>query len=168
MLDDQLQLSIDPVVDADDPPLCAWIQALIDQHGYGAVLTEVRRLAPSSIQASAPARASDPETSHMASKTSLDVGRFSSKAVVAKLLNQFSIEPKSDQQATMAIVGAHAAPSAFEGTRRRCSDLRAAHYIYDTGKRRKNLGSDDESTVWAVSEAGRRALVNLETTGWSK
>lgn len=153
-----------------DPPdpLHETLDDLIHAYGYERVATELRAMHPTAIVPSAPARWGDPETSHMAAKRLPDVGRFSDRALASKLLFQFSIEPKTDQQATMAIVGAHCAPSAFEGCRRRCSDLRGAYYLYDTGKRRKNLSSDDESIVWGLSESGRVALVNLETTGWSR
>jgi hypothetical protein len=74
----------------------------------------------------------------------------------------------TDQQATISLVGSHAAPSAFDGCRRRCSDLRAAHYLYDTGRRRKNAGSDDLSIIWGLSEEGKAALQRLGDTGWSR
>lgn len=155
----------------DEPPrpsLPLTLQALIDAFGYDTVFRELRRLAPTVIAASAPARWTDPETSHMASKRSQDVGRFSSKSRQAKLLALFEMRDLTDQQATIHLVGSHAAPSAFDGCRRRCSDLRAANYLFDTGRRRKNAGSDDESIVWGISEAGKVALRSIEATGWSR
>lgn len=141
---------------------------LVARYSYDDVVRELRRQAPSTVQASAPARASDPETSHRAAKRERDVGRFSAESRQAKLLNLFSLRDMTDQQATIALVGSTAAPSHFEGTRRRCSDLRAVNYIYDTGRRRKNAGSDDLSIIWGLTEAGKHALEHLENTGWSR
>lgn len=159
----------DPIV--LDDPLRVAIEELIDTYGWTEVDRMVRMQRPSEIHASAPARSTDPETSHLAAKRDQDVGRFSSKSRQAKLLYAFSTVEHgglTDQQAAARIVGPSAAISAFEGCRRRCSDLRAARYIYDTGKRRKNMGSDEESIVWALSDAGRAALIRLDETGWSR
>jgi hypothetical protein len=41
-------------------------------------------------------------------------------------------------------------------------------YLYDTGRRRRNPGSDDESIVWSITVEGKRALLRLEETGWSR
>lgn len=157
----------------DDPPLAGVdlsgvLQGLIDACGYDNVWRELRRLVPATVAASAPARWTDPDTSHQAARREQDVGHFSAKSRQAKLLALFAMRDLTDQGATIHLVGSHAAPSAFDGCRRRCSDLRAAGLLYDTGRRRKNAGSDDESIVWAISEAGRRALESLEQTGWSK
>lgn len=156
--------------DADlHDPLAEAVAALVTQFGYPAVLYEVERHAwPPRAVPSAPARRSDPETSHLAAKREADVGRFSDRSRSAKLLRCFAHDDLTDQQATTRIVGAQAAISAFEGCRRRCSDLRAARYLYDTGKRRKNTGSDDEAIVWGISDAGREALTRLGETGWSR
>jgi hypothetical protein len=153
--------------DAEDVFL-ADLRAAIGRLGYAEVARIVRSFAPTHIQASAPARPTDPETSHLASKRSIDIGRFSAKSRQAKLLQIFSMRDLTDQQATIHLVGSHAAPSAFDGCRRRCSDLRAVGYLYDTGRRRKNAGSDDLSIIWGISQAGLRALELIDTTGWSR
>ena len=163
------QLSFDDparVLSLDD--LRDRIQAIIDDYGYDTLATEVRYFAPTIVAASAPARWTDPETSHMAAKVERDVGRFSAKSRQAKLLQLFSMRDLTDQQATIHLVGSHAAPSAFDGCRRRCSDLRAVGYLYDTGRRRKNAGSEDDSIVWRISEAGKAALASLDAAGWSR
>jgi hypothetical protein len=154
----------------DDPEevIGGHLGALIKHYGYDVVFRELRRLAPTFAVPSAPARPGDPETSHLASKQEIDVGRFSSKSRQAKLLQIFSMRDLTDQQATVALVGSHAAPSAFDGCRRRCSDLRAVNYLYDTGRRRKNAGSDDLAIIWGISEAGKHALECLDETGWSR
>jgi len=159
--------------DPPDPPdpdadLIRAMDALVDAWGFPAVVRVLMMLEPTEAVPSAPARWTDPETSHTAGPRVQDVGRFSSKSRQAKLLQAFSMHPLTDQQATVSIVGSHAAPSAFDGCRRRCSDLRAAHFLYDTGKRRKNAGSDDDSIVWAVTLAGQEALELLDLTGWSR
>lgn len=155
----------------DDPPrpsLPLTLQALVDSFGYEAVWRELRRLAPTVVAPSAPARWTDPETSHAAAKRSQDVGRFSAKSRQAKLLALFEMRGLTHQQATVALVGSHAAPSAFDGCRRRCSDLVAVNYIVDSGRRHKNPGSDDLSIVWEITDAGQRALRSLDETGWSR
>jgi hypothetical protein len=144
------------------------IELLIEDYGYEALRTEIGYFAPGRSVGSAPARSTDPETSHFAAKRSIDVGRFSAKSRQAKLLDLFQMRDLTDQQATIHLVGSHAAPSAFDGCRRRCSDLRAAGLLYDTGRRRKNAGSDDDSIIWGITDAGKRALRSLDDTGWSR
>jgi hypothetical protein len=158
----------DPPDPPDDGHLFRAMQTLCDVHGWEVIEAMVRRLAPSHVVSSAPARPTDPQTSHAAGPRAQDVGRFSTASRQAKLLQQFAMHPLTDQQATIAIIGSHAAPSAFDGCRRRCSDLRAANYLYDTGKRRKNAGSDDDSVVWGITLAGQQALENLDLNGWSR
>ena len=131
------------------------ITALIVKFGHADVEAEVRRQHPTLVAGSAPARWSDPETSHLASNREPDVGRFSTKSRQAKLLAVFNGDDLTDQQATIRLVGSHASPSAFDGCRRRCSDLRAVHYLADSGARRRNAGSDDESIVWMITHTGK-------------
>jgi hypothetical protein len=152
----------------DDPHLLRAMEAMCDVHGWETIERIVRLLGPSPEVPSAPARWTDPETSHSAGPRVQDVGRFSTKSRQAKLLQQFAMHPLTDQQATVSIVGSHAAPSAFDGCRRRCSDLRAAHFLTDSGKRRKNAGSDDDSIVWEITLNGQHALELLDRTGWSR
>jgi hypothetical protein len=167
MPDDQLPFDdLSRVLSLED--LHARLCDLIGDYGWETVAHEVRYLTPARIAASAPARSTDPETSHMAAKRQIDVGRFSAKSRQAKLLELFNMRDMTDQQATIHLVGSHAAPSAFDGCRRRCSDLRAAGLLFDTGRRRKNAGSDDDSIIWGISDAGKRALRALDDTGWSR
>ena len=147
-----------------DDALCA----LIDDFGYDKVAERLRFYCPTVGVPSAPARSTDPETSHLAAEHEPDVGRFGIQSRQAKLLYLMSTGDFTDQQAAIRIVGASAAVSALEGCRRRMSDLRAVHYLYDTGKRHKNTGSDEESIVWGLTQAGREALVRLDDTGWSR
>lgn len=149
-------------------PLYSALVVLVQDHGYDAVVAAVRFLAPTQAVGSAPARWSDPETSQRAAKREQDVGRFSTRSRQAKLLYVVSARDSTDQEATARVVGTGAAISAFEGTRRRMSDLRAARFVYDTGKRRHNPGSDDDAIVWGLSDAGREALIRLDETGWSR
>lgn len=156
----------DTFADLGDPSLA--LKYLIAAYGYEAVALELRKQAPTFPAESAPARPSDPETSHLASKREHDVGRFSTNSRQSKLLYVMSTRDCTDQEATTRIVGSTAPPSAFEGCRRRMSDLRAVNYIVDSGVRRKNPGSDDDSIVWTLSDAGREALIRLDDTGWSR
>lgn len=154
----------DEPVPEPDATLCR----LIDIHGYELVAERLRYLAPTVEAPSAPARRGDPVTSHLAAEHEPDVGRFGYNSRQAKLLYLMSTGDFTDQQAAMRIVGATAAVSALEGCRRRMSDLRAVHFLYDTGKRHKNTGSDEDSIVWGITEAGRQALISLDDTGWSR
>lgn len=166
---DSLTLPFDaPTASPIPVDMITMIEALIAQCGYETVLMVVQRLAPVGPVPSAPARWTDPDTSHAAAKREHDVGRFGTKSRQAKLLALFESRELTDQEATIRIVGAHASPSAFDGCRRRCSDLRAVNYLIDTGKRRKNPGSDDLSIVWRITFAGRAAIKSLEDTGWSR
>lgn len=151
----------------DDGGLEADVAHLVTTHGYEAAKRELARWSPARRASSAPARPTDPETSHMAAKTEPDLRRFSDRSNQARLLRYFAQQPLTDQQATIRVVGMAAPPSVFEGCRRRCSDLRAVRYIVDSGRRRKNAGSDDESIVWCITMAGKKALVSLEESGWS-
>lgn len=164
-MDDQLQLGL---VSGYLDDLDASTAALVEQYGYETVLASVTRWAPARKVPSAPARNTDPETSHAAAKTERDVGRFSAHSRQAKLLRVFAGQPLTDQQAAVRVVGAHAMPSAFDGCRRRCSDLRAAGYLADTGRRKHNTGSGDESIVWQITIAGQHALTHIDHYGWSR
>jgi hypothetical protein len=167
-----IQLPLDDP--ANDPaetlwPLATELERLITDHGFTNVERELAFFAPPKPPVpSAPARWTDPETSHQAAKRDPDVRRFSAKSRQAKLLALFDMRDLTDQGATIHLVGSQAPPSAFDGCRRRCSDLRAAGYIADTGRRKKNTGSDDLSIIWRITESGKRALRSLEETGWSR
>jgi hypothetical protein len=123
---------------------------------------------------SAPARNTDPQTSHQAARTEPDVGRFSRKSRQAKLLDTVGLEVRhhnrglTDQEATRRVLPPSASPSSWDGCRRRMSDLRAAGYLMDSGVRRKNHGSNDEAIVWTLTAAGRAAHQRLQETGWSR
>lgn len=157
------QASLFPINDPHDT-----LQVLIHDHGYTRVMDELRLLMPTVIAASPPARWTDPDTSHRAGPRSADVGRFSSKSRSAKLLAVLGTGNYTDQEATIRVVGRAVPTSVFEGCRRRMSDLRAVHYIIDSGVRRHNAGSDDDAIVWLLTAAGREALDRLDATGWSR
>jgi hypothetical protein len=149
-------------------PLVASVADLVQRYGYDAVRIELGYHQPLSVVASAPARVTDPETSHEAGPRSADLSRFSAHSRQAKLLMVIASQNLTDQQAALRVMGSSATPSRLEGCRRRMSDLRAAGYISDTGLRRHNVGSDDESIVWRLTLAGEKALANLANTGWSR
>jgi len=151
-----------------EPTLEEEMARLVDTYGYQPVWEELRQYVPVRSVPSAPARATDPETSQLAGPRSDDVSRFSARSRSAKLLAVFGTQPLTDQGATVRVIGASAVPSAFDGCRRRCSDLRAAGFLVDSGRRRKNVGSDDDSIVWEITHAGRRALDHLDAYGWSR
>jgi len=149
-------------------PVGAEVADLVARFGYRAIHYELEMHRPLNIAPSAPARRTDPETSHEAGPHSPDVSRFSRKSRQAKLLAVVASQNLTDQQAALRVVGASASPSRLEGCRRRMSDLRAAGYVADTGIRRHNIDSDDEAIVWRLTHAGEAALVRLAETGWSR
>jgi len=151
-----------------DQPLIETVADLVDRYGFKAVLYEVERHTPLAAVGSAPARRGDPETSHLAAKRDPDLSKFRSSSRKAKLLGVFRAGDFTAQQAAGRVVGYSATPSAFDGCRRRTSDLVAAGMIFDSGRRRKNPGSDEESIVWTITLVGEQALDCLEATGWSK
>ncbi len=102
-----------------------------------------------------------------------NVRRFSSRSYSARLLHAFarsgddrSPAGLTDAEATNAVIGRSGsrywAVSRWEGCRRRCSDLRAAGFIEDSGRER------DGRIVWIVTDTGRDAIVKLDETGWSR
>ena len=116
---------------------------------------------------SAPARTTDPETSQAAAHAERDVRRFSARSLSGRLLVQFSRLDLTDQEAALRVSSADP-PSRFEACRRRCSDLRAAGYLVDSGFRRQNQGSPDEAIVWTLSPGGALAADRLAETGWTR
>jgi hypothetical protein len=112
------------------------------------------------------ARPTDPDTSQKARQDSYDVRRFSIRSRQAKLLRVFSMGETTAQKAALNVLGPQEV-SRIEGCRRRVSDLKAAGYLIDSGRRDINPGSNDEAIVWAVTAEGLRALERLEATGWS-
>lgn len=116
---------------------------------------------------SAPARDTDPTTSHDASEDEPDVRRFRDGSRVSMLLRRFAVADMTAVEAALQVVP-ETPVSAFEGTRRRVSDLVAAGYVVDSGARRCNPGSDEQSIVWQVTVFGRLALDCLDRTGWSR
>lgn len=129
------------------------------------------------------ARPTDPSTAQAAgdrvSRTEVqDVRRFSATSRQGRLLDLYgkvyrtSVVGYTDQEAAERVAramhgGDEPTTSVVEGTRRRCSDLRAAGYLVDSGESRKNPGSPDESAVWALSPLGYAALQRMDDTGWS-
>lgn len=150
-------------------PLSAEVTDLVSRFGFEAVLHEVEMHQPRRSVPSAPARHTDPETSHLAAKQEPDLSRFRATSRQGKLLLAFSSKkPMTDQEATLRVVGSSPTPSQFDGCRRRCSDLRAVGYLADSGLRANNPGSSDESIVWRISNAGMAAASRLRETGWSR
>lgn len=87
---------------------------------------------------------------------------------MGRLLRVFAVEPRTDYEATAAVVGITAPPTVWDGCRRRCSDLRASNYIVDSGERKHNSLSPDMAIVWKISDAGLAAIAHLDDDGWSK
>jgi len=154
--------------DQPSDPLTEIVADLVARYGWSAVSIEVAMHKPGVTAASAPARPTDPITSHQAAKTESDVGRFSRNSRQARLLSAFGAQHLTDQLATVLVLGTEAPQSQFDGCRRRCSDLRAAGYLYDTGAKMRNPGSVDDSIVWGITRAGQVALANLNEKGWSR
>lgn len=113
-------------------------------------------------------RKNDPKTSKQAGKTyAADARRFSTKSNQAKLLKLLNNNPMTAQEAALKVLGSTTHISSLEACRRRVSDLSKAGYVTDSGEKRKNLGSPDESIVWEITSAGKTAINNLISTGWA-
>lgn len=118
---------------------------------------------------SAPARTSDPDTSHAASKTEPDLRRFKAGTHKANLLDVFHrCGLLTAQEAAIRVVGPAAPLSRLEGCRRRVSDLARVRYIIDSGERAENAGSGTDAILWKVSPLGVNALGELAERGWSR
>lgn len=112
--------------------------------------------------APSPARHTDPETSQRGVRSG-DVRRFSARSLSGKLLQHWALNgPCTDREATEALMGADAYHRSYDGARRRCSDLRKAGYLADTGTER------DNQIVWDVTPFGRKAAANLAEWGWAR
>ena len=164
------QLPLDNVVTfpRDEDPIVADVADLIHRYGYGPVLAEVRMHEPVHAVPSAPARGTDPETSHAAAIADTNIARFSANSRSGKLLAAFHERQMTDHEATVQVIGIHQTPARWDGCRRRCSDLRAAGYLTDSGYRRKNPGSSDDSIVWKLTYVGQCAFGNMQATGWTR
>ncbi len=137
---------------------------LIDEFGIDAVMNYL-----TGTVGSAPARTTDPHTSHKAAKTSPDLRRFSGKSQVGRLLASFHHDDQTAMEATYSVVGSEDVGIAkFEGCRRRVSDLVKIGYVAPTGYTRCNPGSSDEAIVWGITTAGLAALKSIGDTGWSQ
>ena len=89
--------------------------------------------------------------------------RFRATSRQAKLLVEFDARPMSDFEAARRVMPPDPAHlRSFDATRRRCSDLRAAGLIEDSGERR------GYAKVSRITEAGQEALRRLLTTGYSR
>lgn len=126
---------------------------------------------PAHATPSATSRFGDQHTSTAAGAkvASTDVGRFSIKSRQAGLLQAIiDNDGLTAVEATMRVLHDDVSHAAFEGCRRRVSDLLRAGYIEDSGRTRQNPGSDTDSIVWVATRAGADAYARLVTDGWSK
>lgn len=140
------------------------LASLVTAYGFDAVEAELGRIKidMSGPVPAAPARDGDPRTSHAAAKTTPDVRRFGKDSYSGKLLRIFDQEgPITDHTATTAVLG-DVDVTKFEGCRRRCSDLRAAGYIEDSGV------EEDGRIMWKITKQGEDALYRMILSGWSR
>lgn len=114
------------------------------------------------------ARKDDPETSKKSGARikKANPKRFAKGTKKAINLAEYPEGDWTDTEVAIRVEPNGGHPS-FEGTRRRCSDLRAIGFIEDTGERRKNKGSSDDSMVCKITEKGVAALKCLQETGFS-
>lgn len=148
---------------------------LADMYGADVVLKTAHEMWDHRVAVpSSPSRTSDPATSHASGerKRTRDVRRFSPGSISGRLLDHFWHAPATAQYAAEACTVVPFAQGLVramrvESARKRVSDLQRAGYIEDSGVRRKNDGSPDESIVWSITTAGIHAHVLMERTGWS-
>lgn len=154
----ELLMERDKVIDTE-------VRHLIERYGFDAVrrVLMLRGIEMSGPVHGAPARSTDPRTSQAKGSKMYDVRRFSRKSHSARLLAVFGRGPATDAEATTEVMGPPGdSVSRWEGCRRRCSDLRAAGYIEDTGL------EVEERIVWVITPPGERALHQLSVSGWSR
>jgi hypothetical protein len=140
------------------------LAGLVTFYGFDAVEAELGRIkiAMSGPVHAAPARDGDPRTSHAAAKDTPDLRRFGKNSYSGKLLRIFDQQgPMTDHAATTAVLG-DVDVTKFEGCRRRCSDLRAAGYIADSGV------EQDGRIMWKITKQGEDALYRMVLSGWSR
>jgi hypothetical protein len=120
---------------------------------------------------SAPARNTDPDTSHKAAARHKDgdIRRFTSKSIKARLLQVIADHgPMTHQAAALALVPlAPGNTSRFRGAETRVSELGRCGFIADTGRRVHNPGSNCEAILWEVTGRGWEALDHLDKIGRS-
>lgn len=152
-----------------------YVQAVIDMFGFDRTEAALGRI---KIQMAGPVPQigeRDPDQRTSIGHRSADVRRFSRRSSSARLLAEFAEASPSggltDSEATDRALGRvgeiggvviGVSVGQWEGVRRRCSDLREAGYLVDTGIER------DGRIVWAVTDQGRRACNLLRETGWSR
>jgi hypothetical protein len=146
------------------------LNILVHTHGFDTVEAALGRI---KIQMAGPVPQvgqRDPDQRTSKGHRSSDVRRFSADSLSGRLLIQFSGvdagDGLTDAEATNRVVGSVNRPGQtigrWEGCRRRCSDLREAGYIADTGVER------DDRIVWAITAQGAAAVEQLRLTGWSR
>lgn len=145
----------------------ARVHDLIDTYGYDDIEASVGRwkIEHGGPIPSAPARGDDPRTSQAQGSKMGDVRRFSAESNSGKLLREFFVSSETgltDHKATKLVVGPMAAIEKFEGCRRRCSDLRAAGYIEDSGR------EEDGRIVWTITAAGGLAFAKMRRDGFTR
>lgn len=162
-------MSQESLFDTDPPTpvdeLAAALAELIARYGFDPVESALGRI---KVQMAgpvgpAPARTSDPRTSHAKTRRVVDVRRFSNKSQCGKLLSFYClVGAATDKQAADHVMTPYAEIGKWEGCRRRCSDLRAANYIEFI---------DTELEARLISQPtpeGRAAFHRMQTTGWTR
>jgi hypothetical protein len=143
------------------------VDTLITTYGFDRVEAAVGRwrIGHSGPVPSAPARDDDPRTSQAQGSKMGDVRKFSAESNSGKLLREFFRSGETgltDYAATMLVVGPEAPVPRFEGCRRRCSDLRAAGFIEDTGD------EDEGRIVWTITAQGNLAYSKMRRDGFTR
>ena len=97
--------------------------------------------------------------------TAVGGNRFRATSKQAKLLAEFDARPMTDFEAARRVLPPDPEHlRSFDACRRRCSDLRAAGFIENSGEERRIGGAK----VWRITQEGRAALRRLLETGWSQ
>lgn len=143
------------------------VHDLIHTFGYPAIEASVGRwkIEHAGPIPSAPARDDDPRTSQAKGRQMGDVRRFGAVSNSGMLLREFFVSGEiglTDHQATTLVMGPMVPVPKFEGCRRRCSDLRAAGYIEDSGR------EDNGRIVWAITAAGSLAFSKMRRNGMTR
>lgn len=154
-------------VDGRSAYLHTSLESLVHRFGFNAVEAELGRIKISMNGPLAQVGERDGDQRTSKGKRSADVRRFSRNSLSGRLLAEFGRNSElTDREATDEVVGTVESGlvsiGRWEGCRRRCSDLREAGYLQDSGLER------DDRIAWRLTPTGAAALERLYRTGWTR
>lgn len=140
------------------------IAQLVDQFGFDRVEAAVGRVKKQMAGPIPQVGVRDGDQRTAQGHRSADVRRFGRNSHSGRLLALFAGADLTDGEAADLVMSTRRpyTVAQWEGCRRRCSDLREAGYLSDTGTER------DGRIVWTITPEGRTARARMLDTGWSR